>query len=45
MEDPVTVAVSKVMGAKGGEWTYDMFKKGCGAVGADSIPKWVKAIP
>lgn len=45
MADPVTVAVSKLMEATTHEWTYEMFKKGCGAVGADTIPAWAKAIP
>ena len=41
MEDPVTVAISKYMGAETSEWTYEMFKKGCGAAGADTLPKWI----
>ena len=45
MEDPVTVAVSLVMGAKGQEWTWDMFKAGCNSTGADSLQAWKIAVP
>jgi hypothetical protein len=44
LEDPVSVAISKLMEAQGGEWTYDEFKKGCGQMQADSVPKWVSAV-
>ena len=45
MENPVTVAISKLMEAKTNEWSYENFKKGCGASGADTIPGWCKAVP
>lgn len=46
MEDPVTLLISYAMGAKNqGEYTYDMFKKGCNEVKADTLEKWYKAIP
>ena len=41
----MTVAISKLMEATGGEWTYEMFKKGCGKANADTVPGWAKAVP
>ena len=41
MEDPVTLLISMKMEAKAqGEYTYDMFKKGCISVGADDVSGW-----
>lgn len=33
------------MGAETHEWSYDMFKKGCGAIGADNIANWIGKVP
>ena len=46
LEDPSTLLVSYKMGAeKQGEYTYQMFKKGCMEYGCDTINKWFKIIP
>ena len=46
LEDPVTLLVSFRMNAQQqGEYTYEMFKTGCFACGADTINRWYKAIP
>lgn len=44
--DPVTLVISYKMKAEAqGEYTYQQFKTGCVACGADSIQKWYKVIP
>ena len=46
LEDPVTLLISYTMSAKQqGEYTYEMFKKGCVTNGVDSINKWYSIIP
>ena len=46
LEDPVTLLISYKMGAeKQGEYTFQMFKKGCMEYGCDTFNKWYKIIP
>ena len=46
LEHPVTLLISYLMGAKQqGEYTFEMVKKGCMEVGADSIDGWYKVVP
>lgn len=46
MEDPVTLLVSYLMGAKSqGVYTYEEFNKGCQQAGVDTLEGWFKVLP